>query len=45
MTDLTNLENPIFVGDALELIGAINGPDPDFVMRNGGWLITVIGLA
>jgi len=38
------VENSIMVGDVVELIDAISGPSPDFIMRNGGWLITVIGL-
>ena len=38
------VENPIMVGDVVDLIEAISGPSPDFIMRNGGWLITVIGL-
>ena len=43
-TQISQMDKAIFVGDAVELISAINGPDPDFIMRNGGWLITVVGV-
>lgn len=43
MTDIPE-GNPIFVGDALELIKAIKDAPPDFIQKNGTWLITVIGL-
>jgi hypothetical protein len=38
------MTDPVSIDAVVELIGAMNGPSPDFIMRNGGWLITVIGL-
>jgi hypothetical protein len=33
-----------FTGDAIELITAIKEAPPDFIQKNGAWLITIIGL-
>ena len=33
-----------FTGDALDLINAIKHEPPDFIQKNGTWLVTVIGL-
>ena len=38
------MSDPVSIDAVLNLIGALNGPNPDFIMRNGGWLITVIGV-
>eukprot|EP00966_Prymnesium_polylepis_P331253 7386816-Prymnesium_polylepis.1 len=34
------MSDPVSIDAVVELIGAMNGPNPDFIMRNGGWLIT-----
>jgi len=37
-------DDPIFIGDALDLIAAIKDSPPDFIQKNGAWLISIIGL-
>ena len=44
MTEVYEGDDPMFVGNALDLIGAIKDAPPDFIQKNGTWLITVIGL-
>jgi len=44
MTDYVNVDEPIFIGDAIQLIEAIKESPPDFIQKNGAWLITIIGL-